>query len=282
MKEEILIEDPPAKQQEPDNSLLMTIGPMLTMSMTSMVTAYSTISNITAQENPDWSRATPSLVMAGAMMLSTLVWPIINRMVEKHRRIKNEQLRVEKYGAYLDDKRKEIQAIIQKQSQTLKDKYIPLSECQNIILRRRTTLWERAIEQRDFLSLRLGLGNLPIFADVKYSPEHFSLQETDEMKAKVIHVVEDNNTLNNVPIVISLVEKFITSMIGDMNVTSEFFKALLLQMMAYHSYEFLKIVILTDSENAYRWNYIHNLPYIFDDLKQVRFFATNSSSRAFD
>ena len=275
MKEEVVIEDPPAKQQEPDNSLIMTIGPMFTMSLTSMVTAYSTISNITAQENPDWSKATPSLVMAGAMLLSTLVWPIINRIVEKNRRAKNEEKRVTKYSAYLDDKRKEIQSIIQKQSQTLKDKYIPLSECANIILRRRTTLWERAIEQRDFLSLRLGLGDLPIFADVKYSPEHFSLEETDEMKAKVISVVEDNDTLHGVPIVISLIEKFITSIIGDQNVTSEFFKGLLLQMMAYHSYEFLKIVILTDSENEFRWDYIHNIPYVFDDLKQVRFFATN-------
>ena len=275
MKEEVVIEDPPAKQQDPDNSLIMTIGPMFTMSLTSMVTAYSTISNISQQENPDWSRATPSLVMAGAMLLSTLVWPMVNRAVEKHKRLKNEELRIQKYSAYLEDKRKELQTIIQKQSQTLKDKYLPLSECENIILRRRTTLWERAIEQKDFLSLRLGLGNLPIFADVKYSPEHFSLEETDELKAKVTSIVEDNDTLNNVPIVISLVEKYITSLIGDQKVTSEFFKGLLLQMMAYHSYEFLKIVVLTDSENAFRWNYLHNLPYIFDDLKQTRFFATN-------
>ena len=275
MKEEIVIEDPPQKQEEPDNSLIMTIGPMFTMSLTSMVTAYSTISNMSAQENPDWSKATPALVMAGAMLLSTLVWPLINRMVEKRKREKNEQLRVEKYSKYLQEKKKEIQTIIQKQTQTLKDKYIPLSDCENIILRRRPTLWERAIEQRDFLSLRLGLGNLPIFADVKYSPEHFSLQETDEMRTKIISVVEENKTLNNVPIVISLVEKYITSLIGDQRVTSEFFKGLLLQMMAYHSYEFLKIVVLTDNENAYRWNYLHNLPYIFDDLKQTRFFATN-------
>ena len=46
-------------------------------------------------------------------------------------------------------------------------------------------------------------------------------------------------------------------------------------MMAYHSYEFLKIVILTDSENEYRWKYLHNVPYIFDDMKQTRFYATN-------
>ncbi|MBP5684448.1 MAG: FHA domain-containing protein, partial [Bacilli bacterium] len=275
MKEEVVIEDPPAKQNDDDNSLLMTIGPMFTMSLTSMVTVYSTINNVLSQDNPDWSRATPSLVMGGAMFLSTLVWPLINRAVEKHKRKKREKERIEKYSAYLDDKKIEILSIIQKQSQTLKDKYITVKDCQNIIMRRRTTLWERSIEQRDFLSLRLGIGNLPIYADVKYSPEHFSLEETDEMKAKVISVVEDNKTLINVPIVISLVEKYITSIIGDPNNTSEFFKSLLIQMMAYHSYEFLKIVILTDSENEYRWKYIHNLPYVFDDMKQTRFYATN-------
>ena len=275
MKEEVVIEDPPAKQPEDDNSLLMTIGPMFTMSLTSMVTVYSTINNILSQDNPDWSKATPSLVMGGAMFLSTLIWPLINRALEKHKRKKRERERIEKYSAYLDDKKQEILSIIQKQSQTLKDKYIPLKDCQNIVLRRRTTLWERSIEQKDFLSLRLGIGNLPIFADVKYSPEHFSLEETDEMKKKVISVVEDNKTLINVPIVLSLVEKYITSIIGDPNISTEFFKSLLLQMMTYHSYEFLKIVVLTDSDNEYRWQYIHNLPYLFDDMKQTRFFATN-------
>ena len=275
MKEEVVIEDPPAKQNEDDNSLLMTLGPMFTMSLTSMVTVYSTLSRMNPDDADAWSKAAPSLVMAGAMFLSTLIWPIISRIVEKHKRNKREKERIEKYSRYLDDKKVEILSIIQKQSQTLKDKYIPVKDCQNIILRRRTTLWERSIEQRDFLSLRLGIGNLPIYADVKYSPEHFSLEETDEMKAKVISVVEDNKTLINVPIVISLIEKYITSIIGDPVNTVEFFKSLLVQMMAYHSYEFLKIVVLTDSENEYRWKYIHNIPYIFDDVKQTRFYATN-------
>ena len=79
----------------------------------------------------------------------------------------------------------------------------------------------------------------------------------------------------DVPITVNLVEKSITSIIGNSNLTSEFFKGLLLQMMTFHSYEFLKIVVLTDKENRYRFDYLHNMPYIFDDGKQVRFFATD-------
>ena len=273
IKEEVIIEDPPAKIHTEDNSLLMTVGPMFTMALTSLTTTFTTVNNVINGETT-WKKAAPSLVIAGAMFCSMLVWPMINRFLEKRKRKKKEQERITKYSAYLDSKSKEIDSIVKKQTQTLKDKYINLQECQNIIMRRRSNLWERSLEQRDFLTLRLGIGNLPVYADIKYSPERFSLEE-DEMKKKIKEVVEENKILENVPITVSLIEKHITSIIGNSNLSYEFFKGLLLQMMTFHSYEFLKIVILTNQENDYRYEYLRNMPYLFDDMKQVRFYATN-------
>ena len=272
-QEEVVIEDPPAKINLEDNSLLMTVGPMFTMALTSLTTTFTTINNI-VNGDTTWKKAVPSLVMAGAMFCSMLVWPMINRMLDKKKRKKKEKDRITKYGAYLDGKEKEIESIIQKQTQTLKDKYISLEECANIITRRRSNLWERSIDQRDFLTLRLGIGNLPIVANIKYSRERFSLEE-DEMKKKITKVVDENRLLNDVPITVNLIEKSITSIIGNSNLTTEFFKGLLLQMMTFHSYEFLKIVVLTDKENSSRFDYLRNMPYIFDDSKQIRFYATN-------
>ena len=70
----------------------------------------------------------------------------------------------------------------------LKDKYITLEECANIILRRKSNLWERSINQKDFLTLRLGIGNMPIDADIKYSKESFTMEE-DEMKKKMLKFI---------------------------------------------------------------------------------------------
>ena len=273
IKEEINIEDPPAKVNMDETPLIMTVGPMFTMAVTSMMTAFTTINNIRTGDTT-WKKAMPSLIVAGAMFCSMLIWPLLTKLLEKRRRKKKERERIEKFTLYLENKEKEIQSVIQKQTQTLKDKYITLADCQNIIMRRRSNLWERSINQEDFLTLRLGIGNMPLVADIKYSKEKFSLEQ-DELKDRITKIVNNNNMLNNVPITMSLKEKFITSIIGNSNITHEFFKGLLLQMITFHSYEFLKIIVLTSKENSHHFEYLRNMPYIFDDDKQIRFYATD-------
>ena len=270
-KEEIKFENPPQKVQQEETSLIMTLGPMFTMALTSFSTAFSTISNIT-NGTTTVKQSLPALIMAGSMFISMLVWPLISRVVDKKRIAKKEAERIKKYNQYLKDKIKEIDAVIVKQSQTLREKYTTLDECANVILRKKSSLWQRSINQKDFLALRLGIGNMPIFAELNYSKESFSM-EVDELKQKIEQIVSDKKMLLNVPIVFSLVEKNITSIIGEHYLLHEFFKGQLLQLITYHSYEFLKIVVLTDRENATSFEYLHNLPYLFDDNRQIRFFA---------
>ena len=272
-KEEIVIDNPPAKIKPPENSIILTIGPMFTMALTSFTTTFMTISNI-QNGVTTLKQSIPSLVTAGSLFVSMLVWPIIARIIEKKRRKKQEEERIKKYSAYLDEKAKEIDGVIAKQSQTLKDKYIPLSECVNIIMRKKTNLWEKSIDQKDFLSIRLGIGNRPIYADIKYSKESFSMEE-DEMKEKIKEIVNSKKELVNVPVTVSLEEKNITSIIGSNDLLHEFFKGILLQLMTFHSYEFLKIVVLTNKENTSSFEYFRNIPYLFDDTKSIRFFATD-------
>ena len=273
VKETVNFDNPPAKMQEEEQSLILTIGPMFTMALTSFATAFGTISNIT-NGTTSIKQSLPSLIMAGSMFLSMLFWPIITRIIEKRRRKKKEAERIKKYEEYLDKKREDIDSIIDNQSTILKDKYIPLEECANIILRKKANLWQRSISQKDFLALRLGIGDMPIYADINYSKQDFTLED-DELRQKIEKIVEDRKMLTDVPIVFSLVEKYITSIIGTNALIHDFFKGQLLQLITYHSYEFLKIVVFTDKEHTSSFDYFHNLPYLFDDLHQTRFFAND-------
>ena len=269
----IEIDNPPQKDNSEEQSLILTVGPMFTMALTSFATAFSTISNISAG-TMTIKQGLPSLVMAGSMFASMLIWPFISRVLDKKRRRKKEEKRIQKYSEYLDDKAKEIDSVIESQSQTLKDKYISLDECANIILRKKSNLWQRSITQRDFLALRLGIGNMPINAEIKYNDKE-SIFEEDELKKKITETVETRQLLTNVPIVYSLIDKNVTSIIGNYYLVHEFFKGQLLQLMTFHSYEFLKIVVFTDKEHTSSFEYFHNLPYLFDDMHQARFFAND-------
>ncbi len=273
-KEEVNIENPPTPIRKDETSFIMTFGPMFTMALTSFSTLFMTISNVNNNVTT-WRQSIPSLIGAASMFLSMLIWPSLSRIFERKKREKQEKKRIKKYSEYLDEKTKEINSIIAKQSQTLRDKYIPLVECANIIMRKKSNLWERNISQSDFLTLRLGIGNMPVFADIKYSKEGFSMEEEDILRTKIKEVVESRNMLTDVPITFSLVQKNITSIIGNDDVLHDFFKGILLQLMTFHSYENLKIVVLTNKEHATYFDYFRNIPYLFDDMKTIRFFATD-------
>jgi len=125
------------------------------------------------------------------------------------------------------------------------------------------------------LELRLGIGNVEPKIDVKYEREHFKLVE-DNLENELRAIIEANNTLDNVPVTHSFREKYISALIGKYNVLRRYVDGLILQMMAYHSYDELKIVILTNSKNENYWNKFKNLPYCWNSDKTMRYFATNS------
>ena len=163
---------------------------------------------------------------------------------------------------------------MKKQKQILIENFITLDECEKIVLTKNRQLWERKIEHSDFLSLRLGIGNTPLELDIKYPEEHFSMDE-DNLKDVLNTLVNKSKDLVDVPISISLTEKYILGAVGRWNETKEFIKQLLLQIITFHSYEDVKLVFFVDEKHSADWEFAKILPHVWSNDKQLRFFATN-------
>lgn len=272
-KEEMVIDPPPGKQQQDDTPLIYTIGPMITSGMTSLVSLANTLLYINSGTRT-WAQAWPALVTTGAMVASMFIWPLITRNYQKRQKIEYEKERQEKYGAYIDSKKNEIDLIMRKQKQILIENFITLEECERIILTRNRQLWERKIDHADFLALRLGIGNSPVELDIKYPEEHFTMDE-DNLKKILSTLVDKSKDLNDVPISISLTEKYILGAVGRWEETKEFMKQLILQIITFHSYEDVKFVFFTDEKQEESWDFAKILPHTWSNDKQLRFFATN-------
>ncbi len=268
------VDAPPAKIEEKESSMLLTIGPMITMSMTSMVMGYTALNNVYSG-NTTWSNALPSLVVCGAMFASVFIWPMFSRWYEKRIRLRQERERQEKYKKYIESKRQEIIKAKEEQTSILINLYPSSKTAEEVILRKYTTLWERKTEDVDYLCVNLGVGSFPMKIDIKYPEEHFSMIE-DNLKDMVLQLGKEKKLLQDVPIAFSLIEYFISGIIGDELEITEYMKRILIQILAYHGYDNLKIVILTDEEHEYQWNYLKELPHLFTDDKTLRFFATNN------
>lgn len=273
-EKEIKIDAPPAKEPENEMPVILTVGPMLTMSMSSMVMAFTSIANL-RNGGSSLSSALPSIVMAVAMVASTLLWPTFTRKYQDKRRKKKEKERIDKYTKYIEGKRKNIQEELVNQTNILKNSYPSLLECNKIIMERNPVLWQKRIEDEDFLKVNLGYGSYKMKLKITYPEEQFSMVE-DELKDVADKLSREPKILKDVPVTFSFLENNISSIIGQYNNRSEYLKKLIFQMITFHSYSDLKIVILTDNDKKRTWNNVKNLPYFFSDDKQIRLFASKN------
>ena len=268
------IDSPPPKNNIQETPLIMTLGPMLTMGASSLITLTNTLEAISSKEKT-LKQSIPSLVITISMILAMFVWPYITRAYEKRRRKKAERERQEKYKAYIENKKEELEKEFVFQKKTLEENLVSTNVCYDVIINKRRTLWERKIDQSDFLTVRVGKGEIPFNANISYHSEDFTMDE-DDMKKMLNKLIEDYKTLDNVPIGFSFLENNLTAINGILPKYVDFTKNILLQMMSFHSYDNLKIVLFTNKKNEKRWEFLKESPYCFSDDKSIRFFATNT------
>lgn len=267
--------DPPPQLQKPDTvPMSLMLGPSLTMGLASLSTGILSASNVLSNGG-DIMQALPTLTMSVSMLLGTVLWPILTKKYEKKNRIKNEKKRQEKYLAYLERVRDEIKRKCKEQSEILSENFISPEECADRIADESPNLWERANGQGDFLRLRLGLGVLPLDAEIKYPEKKFTLDD-DNLQDAMFSLGSEPKQLNNVPISVSFVDHITVGLHGDHSQTANMLKSLILQMISLHSYDELKIMMITDASEAGEWNFIRPIPHFWSDDKSVRFFATNA------
>lgn len=272
-KEVVNIDDPPAKESMGEMPWYLTVGPMLMMAMTSMVSGASAVLGL-VNGTTTFMSALPSLLMCFSMLAGTLLFPTMTKMYTKKQKKKKEEFRQKKYTQYLGQKEAQISIAMKNQKQILLENLLSFEECQNIILNKKRNLWEREIQHDDFLKVRLGIGNVPLQVEVNYSAEKFSLDE-DNLKSQIQQIVSQYTTIKNVPVPMYLAEKYINALLGDDSFKDDYIKGLLLQLVTFHSYTDLKLVFLMNNRHTSLYDEVRFLPHCWSEDKQIRFYATN-------
>ena len=267
----IKIDPPPQVQKLETVPLALMLGPSLTMAMTSLSTGLLSVSNV-LNNGGDITQALPTLLMSVSMLMGTVLWPVLTKRYEKKQRIKNEQKRQKKYLEYLDEVRDEIKRKCKEQSDILRENLVDPNECISRVYEQKANLWERTSSHSDFLRLRLGLGVLPLDADVDFPEKKFTMDE-DNLQDAMLSLGSEPKILSGVPISISLTEKFISGMYGEKNQVTNLIKTMILQTIALHSYDEVKIMLIADNEDG-RWDFVRFVPHFWDNDKKTRFFAT--------
>lgn len=269
----INIDSPPGKTAEDKTPLIYSVGPMMSMAMMSATSGVTALNSV-LEGKSDFKDVAPTILSSVVMMSTMLLWPTLSKAYQRKQTKKNEALRQKKYTEYVNSKRTEIQTEMKTQRQILIDNYLPLQETKEIIYSKKRNLWEREIDQSDFLDLRLGIGSKDLEGTVNFPQEHFTLTE-DNLLKEVYKLGAESRLLENVPLSLSFVDNNITAIIGNAANKQQFIDGLILQMLAYHSYDDLKLVILTNEKNSPKWEHLKIAPHCWNNEKSARYYASN-------
>ena len=269
---ETTIAPPPQKNKNQRDPLLLTIIPSIIMSISSILMGYYAFMNISKKD--DLRSNILTIVMCIAMLIGSIVWPFIERMYENLVDKLTEKRRVKRYSNYLKEKENILAEALKNQKTALRDQFLSLDECRETIFRKSPNLFSRNNESDLFLSICLGNGSVPLYSKITFSTEEYT-DVDDKLIKDAKNLIEKYSKIENMPYSISLREKHIISFIGSDQLKNDYLNTVLLQLITYHSYQDLKIVILTDNSCSNCLRYLKESKFCFSEDMKTRFFATN-------
>ena len=266
----IVIDAPTAPQKSKDLPFILTAGPSITMSLAMLASVGATISN--ALNGGGYASLITSGVMAVSMLMGALLWPSLLRKYNKRQEEANEIYRRKRYSEYLTAKEAEIKQKYERNIRVLNENLMPSPEIlSNFICERNRRLWERVPSDADFLSVRLGIGELDFGIDIQSPNKGFTLED-DPMLDNAIALKNKYAKMTNVPITISLNDKKVVGVVGSV---ADIFKVIVTNIIALHSSDEVKLVLVYNASIMKDLQWANDLPHVWSGDRKQRYVATN-------
>ena len=271
---EISVDLPPTKQNPDEIPIVIALGSSMTMGLASMTTALFSVNNAISTGNI--SGAIPSVVMSVSMLAGSIMWPILSRNYNRKKKAENEEKRLKLYRDYIDGLAAELDHSLFEQVKVLNSNYISLNECFNRILTCDRQLWERTVDDEEFLKLRVGTGNQKMIGEVKLPAEKISLIDDpliDEMK----RLLAKPRTLHDVPITLSLYDNYILGVTGDEQSRYNLIQSIIMQVATLYGYDNIKIALFTTESDYNNLKFVKMIPHFWNETHTVRYIGTNDN-----
>ncbi len=277
--EPIVIEAPPAPEKPESMPLYMTIGPSLTMAFPMLL---SCAMMIVASRGSGANRGVymyTGLVMAVASSVIGIFWTLKNQTYHKKKQKEKEVHRFEAYSGYLVKKTQEVKEKYEHNMQAMRERYLPAAECfsydQNSV-----SLWNRNALHPDYLTHRVGMGDVPFQAPIQVPADKFTMLE-DALTDKPRYIYDNYRMLYQVPVTVELLKHSLIGVVGGADKAGALQVAYLLstQLAANNCYTDVKLAYVYDSstsEDKGKWDFAKWLPHTWSEDHQVRFLATNA------
>lgn len=275
LEQDVIDVDPPPPPFQPDKTpAILVIGPSLTMSLVMLASVGTSLANAIAGGN--LSAVISSAIMAVSMLIGSLLWPSILRSYQKRRILAEEEHRQKRYTSYIADIETDLVAKQEQTAYLLKEVLFLSPDTLCTLLddeRTKLRLWERTYEDEDFLSVRMGLGDRPFAVRLNVPRLGFELHE-DALRHLPTELSEKYSTLHDVPLTLDLRQNHSIGIIGSRKNIRNVLNGMLLNVIALHPYDEVKLVLVPSPQQASDFLSFKNVPHCWSSDQRIRFFAT--------
>ncbi len=241
---EVLLPDQPPS--EPEQPLILSLGPTLTMVLPMLLMAQL---GSRFMEGTGSNFYYMSVVMTAGSAFLALFWGLMNHGYRKAMRKRKARELERQYREYLDGIETELLTWEKDNREMLEKKYPPLTRIWGEGDCRAAVLWNRYYRQSDFLFLRIGTGQMPFQVKVKLSGAHKRIVQGKLVK-KAQELAERFAVLKHAPAMIDLYENRQIAIMGNLysEEVMDVLLQLLIQIAACHCYTEIKTVCFYHKE----------------------------------
>ena len=246
-KDQVEIKSPKTKASAGRNSVLAMIVPPLGMVILSVLISFM------SDANPLWM-----LGMGGASVL-TAGFSVSNYFADKKDvKMRNKQ-REAGYRHYMVEEKARLEELQQTQKNVLEYMYPSTEKLVQLVNKYNSRIYERMMQNDDFLNIQLGTGNITPSFKVLFRPN----DEDDQLSKKAKkYLVEPYRELKEAPIVISLMGQTL-GLAGNYNLLCNAVQSILWQLAVLHSYRDVEfITLIPETEYKRNWQDWRWLPHM--------------------
>lgn len=278
-EDEIEIEAPPQYKPLNRKPLAMVIGPSLTMVFPMILGCMMSIYASKSNGSTSGVFMYTGIITAIASAIIGVSWTLVNLKYDKKKNEEEELHRFDAYHEYLISCANEIKERYEKNTSNLRKMYLSAEECCKYD-KNNPFLWNRNMDHKDFLSHRLGIGDMPFQMNIKIPKERFTLSN-DSLAQKPALIKESYRNLHEVPICVDLMKYPLIGIVGDARKKGAIsvMHNLVSQIAVSNCYTDVKMAFIYDKADneIENWEYLKWLPHTWSEDKKTRYIAKNKA-----
>lgn len=263
------IEGPTQKQAANRKPLWMVIGPSFTMAIPMLLgTGFMIVARSMSGTGAN-AFMYIGLITAISSAIIGVSWALINLNYSQKEEKEAELLRQQKYGEYLMECAERIREKYEFNRNALLEMYPDARTCCDY-WKNTQDLWNRNRSHQDFLSCRLGLGDIPFQTPITVPKKRFTLNH-DDLADRPEEIKQAYSTLLQVPINVDLFAHRVVGVVGRNR--ADIARGIITQLATNNCYTEVRMAILGDGSTGADWSFMKWLPHVWSDDRSQRYVA---------